>query len=128
MKTKHLIMNKILFVTNIPTPYRSVFFEKISEYSELTVIYESTNIKGLIFNQINSKSSYDIKFLNNYRIKFISPFLTLTKIIVLNNYDIIFLTNFANLTQIYGYFLSIILKKNTQLKLTVQSKRKRRYL
>lgn len=125
MKNKHLIMNKILFVTNIPTPYRSVFFEKISEYSELTVIYESTNIKGLIFNQINSKSSYDIKFLNNYRIKFISPFLTLTKIIALNNYDIIFLTNFANLTQIYGYFLSIILKKKYAIEIDGAIKKKK---
>ncbi len=35
------IQMKVLFMTNIPSPYRVSFFEELSQYCELTVLYES---------------------------------------------------------------------------------------
>lgn len=36
---------KVLFLTNIPSPYRVDFFEELAEYCELTVFYELTNAR-----------------------------------------------------------------------------------
>lgn len=36
-------MNKVLYVTNLPAPYKVLFFEKIGMQVDLTVIYESSN-------------------------------------------------------------------------------------
>ena len=32
---------RVLYVTNIPSPYRVEFFNELSQYCELTVLYES---------------------------------------------------------------------------------------
>lgn len=36
-------MKKILFYTNIPSPYRVAFFNELGKYCELTVLFESTH-------------------------------------------------------------------------------------
>jgi glycosyltransferase involved in cell wall biosynthesis len=43
-------MKKILFITNLPTPYRVDFYNELGKYTDLTVIFEGKRSKELTFN------------------------------------------------------------------------------
>lgn len=40
MREPYLLM-KVLYITNIPSPYRVLFFDELSKYCKLTVVYDS---------------------------------------------------------------------------------------
>ena len=40
-------MKKVLFVTNIPSPYRVDFYNQLGKFVDLTVIFEATGAKNL---------------------------------------------------------------------------------
>lgn len=41
---KELVL-KVLFLTNIPSPYRWIFFEELGKYVDLTVLFERLHAK-----------------------------------------------------------------------------------
>lgn len=104
-------MKKVLFITNIPTPYRSLFFEKLSNYVDLTVIYEDSIIRGLEFNHSSITPSYKLNIVNNHKLKKLGSFFIITKLIIFSEFDHLFLTNYANLIEIYTYLICVIFKK-----------------
>ena len=61
---------KILFITDIPSPYRVDFFNELNQYCNLTVIFERkysgtreiTWIKNKGFKSINSSNTGDLIF------------------------------------------------------------------
>ncbi len=38
---------KVLFISNIPSPYRVDFFQQLGKYVELTVIFEAKRADGI---------------------------------------------------------------------------------
>lgn len=76
-KTKGAIIMKVLFLTNVPSPYRVDFFNELGELCELTVLYErkkasyrndkwmsdnSANFKSVFLKGINIKKDTSINF------------------------------------------------------------------
>ena len=45
-------MKKILFISNIPTPYRNDFYNELGKITDLTVVYEAEGAsnQGICFN------------------------------------------------------------------------------
>ncbi|HEL1993019.1 TPA: glycosyltransferase family 1 protein, partial [Streptococcus suis] len=42
-------MKKVLFITNIPSPYRIAFYSLLGHYVDLTVIFEARGASGIKF-------------------------------------------------------------------------------
>lgn len=97
---------KILWLTNIPSPYRVDFFNKLGEHHDLTVLfekrksnerekgwekYEFNNFKGIFLNGISTGT--DSAYCPSC-IKYIKS----------GEYDKIFVTNFSDLTGIHAIF------------------------
>ena len=60
---------KVLFTTNIPSPYRIQFFNELSKYCELTVVYERKNAKDRDIEWLNrEKINFDVKFLKGIKV------------------------------------------------------------
>lgn len=92
---------KILFISNIPTPYRNDFYNELGKIVELTVVYEAKTAKnqGIRFNW----NDEDIK---NYTPYFLSDGdITEKKVdrtifsFLSREYDYIFVTNYAYYTE-----------------------------
>ena len=43
-------LKKVLFITNIPAPYRIDFYEILGKYYDLTVLFEAKRAPGITFN------------------------------------------------------------------------------
>lgn len=93
-------MIKVLFLTNIPSPYRVDFFNEFGKYVDLTVLFEidssterDESWKGYQFHNFNGiimkgvRTSYDTAFCP-----------TVIKHLNRNSYDYIFVTCIASLT------------------------------
>lgn len=62
-------MKKVLYITNIAVPYRIKFFNELSKYCELTVIYEREFSKNRDECWTNSiEINYNIEYLNGLKI------------------------------------------------------------
>lgn len=62
-------MKKLLYITNIAVPYRIKFFNELSKYCELTVIYEREFSKNRDECWTNSiEINYNIEYLNGFKI------------------------------------------------------------
>lgn len=48
---------KILFLTNVPSPYRVAFFNELGKHCELTVLFE----KRLRMNEMNHGSTINLR-------------------------------------------------------------------
>lgn len=92
---------KVLFITNIPNPYRNDFYNELGKYVELTVIYEAMRAsnQGIRFNWDNGQVyNYRAIFLNEGDIdekkldKQIFRYIS-------RNYNYIFVTNYAYRTE-----------------------------
>ena len=60
---------KVLFTTNIPSPYRINFFNELSNYCELTVVCERKLAKDRNKEWLdNKKIKFNIEFLNGINI------------------------------------------------------------
>lgn len=61
-------MKKILFISNIPTPYRNDFYNELGKFVDLTVVYEAEGAhdQGIRFNwNISEIKNYKAIFLKN---------------------------------------------------------------
>ena len=92
---------KVLFITNIPNPYRNDFYNELGKYVELTVVYEAmgASSQGIRFN-------WDNEQVHNYRAIFLNEGdideKKLDKQIfryISRDYKYIFVTNYAYRTE-----------------------------
>lgn len=97
-----VVMNKVLFVTNIPTPYRVNFFNLLSKTVDLTVIFEAKYAKNIRFSQIDWETiKFKTIFLseNNIREKTIN--FSILKEFKREKYNTIFVTNYSYFTELF---------------------------
>jgi len=66
---------KVLYITNIPSPYRVDFFNELSKSCELTVVYESKRSKERNAQWVGeAEGTYRAVFLTGIRSKTDSAF------------------------------------------------------
>lgn len=94
---------KILFMTNLPTPYRVNFFNELAHYFDLTVVFEAKNIKSTKFNWINEDNfKFNYHFLTKSNLQKFIPNFRVLKYLKKDYYDYTILTNYSNATEIFS--------------------------
>lgn len=102
---------KVLFITNIPAPYRMNFFEGLGNHIELTVLYEARKARSIKFSYEGiSVSTYKEIYLSDGYIKENTPNTKIIAFLLKNKYDLIFLTNYRYFTEMLAYILIKFLK------------------
>ena len=93
-------LKKILFITNVPSPYRVKFFNTLSNNCDLTVIYERSSASDRDQKwKEESKHSYNEIYLNGKSVNNDSAIsFKIKKYLKDNNYDWIVFCNFATPT------------------------------
>lgn len=95
---------KVLFISNIPAPYRVDFFNELGKYVELYVLYEAKKAPGIRFNwNINKIKYFKAIFLSEGFIRERRINFSILKHLKKNNYNIIVLSNYAYLTEMLAY-------------------------
>ena len=88
-------MNRVLFITNLPTPYRIDFYRELGKLCDLTVVIEARRSKDLHFNwNDNDIGTFKLHYLNDGLLNEkkvnwnVLPFLTKDKfdVIVISTY------------------------------------------
>ncbi|MEP3837380.1 MAG: glycosyltransferase family 4 protein [Algibacter sp.] len=103
---------KVLFVTNLPTPYRVDFFSELSKYCELTVFFEAKRSKNLTFNWNDDKVLpfnllFFNEFLNESRI-----IITLIKKVIFGDFNKIVICSYHTRTQTLLILLLKLINKS----------------
>lgn len=60
---------KILFITNIPSPYRVDFYNELAKFVDLTVIFEARRAKGIRFSWNDNNIQFKAIFLSEGEIQ-----------------------------------------------------------
>ena len=91
---------KVLYITNIPSPYRVDYFNELGKYCDLTVLFEVGNSTERSVEWKNYQfESFDGVMLNGIRIGVDSAFCpNITKYLKKGKYDIVVLTVLASPT------------------------------
>ena len=97
-----LTLPKVLFITNLPSPYRVQFFNEMGKKTELTVVFEAKRWDKQKFDWIDN---YDFNaiFLANENPTLRSSY-EIVNIISKNKFDFIFLGGYSNYTTIIAIF------------------------
>lgn len=91
---------KVLFLTNIPVPYRIDFYNELGKYCDLTVVFEATRVEGINFNWNDDKIvNFNAVFLNQGNIDESKIDIRIFKYLDKKKYDIIVATNYAYRTE-----------------------------
>lgn len=93
---------KILFITNIPVPYRVNFYNELGKYADVTVVFEakSASDQGIKFNwNLESIKNFKAIFLSDGDIKEKQIDWKIFKYLNAKEYDAIILTSYAYLTE-----------------------------
>ena len=95
-------MKKILYVTNLPAPYKITFFNLLSMEVELTVVYERETASDRDAKwKSESKRNYEEIFLHGKNIGMeASASLEILKIIKKNQYDAILMNGYSSPTAV----------------------------
>ena len=102
---------KVLFITNIPAPYRMKFFEGLGEQIDLTVLYEAKKAKNIKFSYEDIQvTQYKEVYLSNGYIRENIPNPKIIAFLLKNKFDLIFLTNYRYATEMLAYILVKVLK------------------
>ncbi len=98
-------MKKVLFISNIPSPYRAAFFEELGKYVELTVLFEAKRARGIVFDWKGKGKCQNFRpiFLKDGYIEERRLDLSIFKFIKKNKYDVIFATNYSYRTELAAY-------------------------
>ena len=106
---------KLLFITNIPSPYRVEFFNLLANQNDLTVIFSSVRKTIQKFNYVpEEKYKFRAIFLNKSnknKIFKLFYFLNLFR----NNYDYIFHTNYNFRYEFIGYLYTRLFFKHKRI-------------
>lgn len=99
-------LKKVLFITNIPAPYRIDFYNELGKHCELTVIFEAKRAPGITFNwKENTISNFKAIFLKEGEIQETKIDWSIFKYIKQLKYDVIFITNYAYFTEMVICYL-----------------------
>ena len=90
---------KVLFITNIPSPYRIDFFNELGKLVDLTVVFEARRIHGISFNWNDSDLGFKAVFLSSGEINEKRVDFSILHYIKKKSYDYIFVTNYAYYTE-----------------------------
>lgn len=91
---------KVLFITNIPAPYRIDFYNELGKYVNLTVIFEAKGADGIRFNwNIEEIKNFKAIFLSEGNIKEKRIDWKILKYIKGNKYDHIVATSYSYFTE-----------------------------
>lgn len=91
---------KVLFLTNIPVPYRVDFYNELGKYCDLTVVFEATRVEGINFNWNDDKiDNFNAVFLNQGNIDEGKIDTRIFKYINKDKYDIIVATSYYYRTE-----------------------------
>lgn len=106
-------MKKILYISNIQVPYRVKFFNELSKYCDLTVLYERKNSTNRDIKWSKSEEDkYKVIFLNGFKIGNENGFSFKIIKYLLEDYDEIVLGCYNSFSQMFAnLFLRIIRKK-----------------
>lgn len=103
-------MKKVLYISNIEVPYRTEFFNKLAEKTDLTVVYERKKSSNRDNTWAKSqKPNFKVEFLRgiNYKNEYTID-LNIIKLIKNNNYDCIILGCYNSISQIIlNYYMRI---------------------
>lgn len=98
---------KVLFLTNIPSPYRVEFFELLSQQCDLTVVYERRSASDREDNwYINTETKYKVHFLKGIDYSndaSIAP--GVVCFLCKEKYDIIVVSGYSSVTQMLAIFI-----------------------
>lgn len=105
-------LKKVLFITNIPAPYRIDFYNELGEFCDLTVIFEAKRAPGITFNW-NEDTILNFKaiFLKEGNIEEKKIDWSIFKYIRHLDYNFIFITNYAYLTEMAALLFIKICRK-----------------
>lgn len=95
-----MIMKKILFLTNIPSPYRVDFFNELGKYVELTVVFEKrkSDERDESWNK-KAFENFHAVFLDGIKITVNKAFCPSVKRVIKENcFDLIICSNYATPT------------------------------
>ncbi len=101
---------KVLFITNIPSPYRIDFFNEFGKYVDLTVIFEARRVSEIAFNWNDAEAQFRSIYLKEGNITERKVNWRILKYIKRKEYEYIFVTNYGYITEIAA-ILYMILKK-----------------
>lgn len=102
---------KVLFLSNIPSPYRIDFFNKLGEYIDLKVIFEAERAENLNNNWFDGKiNTFESVFLKKGNIREKKIDWKIIKYLKKKNQDIVVVTNYSYYTELLGLMI-IKLKK-----------------
>lgn len=102
---------KVLFLTNIPSPYRVNFFNELGKYCELTVLFEKSSSEERDDSWKNFEiNNFKAIFLKGFKIGIAEAFCPEVIKFLNKNYDHIIVTNFSDLTGMLA-ILTLRLKK-----------------
>ncbi len=106
-------MKKVLYISNIEVPYRTEFFNQLSQKCDLTVLYERKNSANRNSSWTSSvKAKYNIKYLRGIKIKNEFSFgIGIIKYIFSRNFDKIIFGCFNSPTQLLAMLLLRLFKK-----------------
>jgi glycosyltransferase involved in cell wall biosynthesis len=102
---------KLLFVSNIPSPYRIDFYNELGKYTDLTVIFEAKTAKGIRFNwNIHEIKNFKALFLKEGEIRENRIDWRIIKYLNVKKYDHIILTNYSYLTEMFALVILKLMK------------------
>lgn len=103
---------KVLFVTNIPSPYRIDFYNELGKYLDVTVIFEAKGAEGIRFNwNINEIRNFRAIFLSEGNIKENKLDWRIFKYLKIKEFDEIVLTNYYYRTEMIALLYLKIMRK-----------------
>lgn len=98
-------MKKVLFITNIPAPYRVDFYNELGKYVDLTVLFEAKSAanQGIKFNwNLESILNFEAIFLAEGDIQEKRINWKIIKYLRNHKFDIIVVTNYSYFTEMVG--------------------------
>ncbi|MCY1689905.1 glycosyltransferase family 4 protein [Exiguobacterium sp. SL14] len=94
---------KILFITNIPSPYRIEFFNQLGEFVDLTVVFEAKKAEAIRFDwNVKDIRNFNAIFLSENKIKERKINFKIFSVINNEKYDFIISTSYAYMTELFA--------------------------
>lgn len=109
---------KVLYISNIEVPYRTLFFNELSKKCDLTVLYERRKSSNRNDKWVSSqKSNFKVEYLDGINIKNEYSFSFKIRKYIYSDYDVIIFGCYNSLVQMYATTLLKIHKKEFYINL-----------